>query len=76
MPSDKEKAKLEKKRAKAQLKIEKARAKSGLAPGSQKAQYPMSAENKWYRNPSWIRAIVAIISLVVMIIALLFTVYS
>ena len=62
-------AKLEKKRLKAQVKAEKARIKSGLPPDP----VPVSERIPWYRDPNWVRAIVAIVSLFVMIITLMFT---
>ncbi len=55
------KSKALKKRAKAEKKLAKARAKYG-AP----------ATKKWYKNPDWIRAIAAIIAIVLTLIGLLF----
>ena len=69
-----DKAKLEKKRIKAQLKAEKARSKDGLTELSsepQKAPSSKPAENKWYKDPNWVRAIIAIATLIVMVITLL-----
>ena len=63
-------AKLEKKRLKAQVKAEKARVRSGQLPDT----VPISERAPWYRDPNWVRAIVAIVSLFVMIITLVFTI--
>jgi len=77
-------AKLEKKRLKAQVKAEKARAKSGLyqeplsepekaSPKVIKSQESIYKPEKdpWYKDPHWIRAIIAIATLVVMVITLI-----
>ena len=66
-----EKAKQEKKRLKAQTKAEKARAKYGTTPVT-----PATQSVRWYKDPNWVKAIVAIASLIVMIIALIITIRS
>ena len=85
---DKEKAKLEKKRLKAQVKSEKARIKAGqVTEMPEKAQVTPSQEHTvrvaepprkpppWYKDPNWIRAIVAIVTLLVLVISLFLTVF-
>ena len=64
-----EEAKIEKKRQKAQVKAEKARVKAGQQPESTSIPQPQE-KIKWYKDPNWIRAIIAIVTLVVMIITL------
>ena len=66
-----DKAKLDKKRMKAQLKAEKAKAKAGF---DSKSQGPHENIKPWYKDPNWIRAVIAIATLVVAIIALLLTI--
>lgn len=66
-------SKMEKKRLKAQLKAEKARAKAGQPPDDIS---PGPTEKiPWHRDPNWVRAIVAIATLVVMIVTLLVTLF-
>ena len=61
-------AKIEKKRIKAQVKAEKTRAKLPSEPSSSPDKTP------WYKDPTWVRAIIAIGSLVIMVITLYFTI--
>jgi hypothetical protein len=69
--------KLEKKRLKAQVKSEKKSGPAGEKPPSQfRNGPPSSPEKPWYKDPSWVRTIVAIVSLIVMIITLFITLYS
>lgn len=79
--NEKEKYKLEKKRVKAELKFKKKQLKEGVnTKNLNKNEYQQSSspqpisqqkELPWYKNPSWIRAIIAIVSLIVMIIGLI-----
>ena len=62
-------AKMEKKRLKAQVKAEKARAKS-----VQPVPLDSAKAISWYKDPNWIRAIIAIVALVVAIITLALTI--
>ena len=75
MGSDQEK--IEKKRLKAQVKAEKARTKAGLLPEPEKPQ-AQSAEPQpkipWHKDPNWVRAIIAIVTLVVMLVTLIITI--
>ena len=74
--ADKEKTKLEKKRLKAQYKAEKARAKAGQVtemPDKDQVM-PLQETPPWYKDPNWIRAIVAIVALMVMVVTLMVTV--
>ncbi|MFH1424404.1 MAG: hypothetical protein ABIG20_01850 [archaeon] len=75
--------KVEKKKAKAQAKIEKAKAstpakqeikieKSTVHIGGGKAE---TNATPWYKNPSWVRTIVAVISLIITIIAIALGLY-
>jgi len=57
------KAKAEKKRLKAQAKIAKARAKYSV---------PEPVQKKWYKNPDWIRAIAAVIAIILTVIGLFY----
>ncbi len=68
MGSDQEK--IEKKRLKAQVKVEKARAKAGL-PSKTDSPPEEQINKSWYNDPNWVRAIVAIASLVIMIITMI-----
>ena len=75
-----EEAKIEKKKQKAQLKIEKARVKANvsqpLSPeqnGHQSTPSKNEAPQAWYKDPNWVRAIIAIITLIVMVVTLYFT---
>ena len=63
-----DKAKLEKKRLKAQVKVDKARAKSAMLPPESS---PVSGKVPWHKDPNWVRAIIAIASFVVMVITLI-----
>jgi hypothetical protein len=72
----KEKEKLEKKRLKARAKIEKAKAKKAPETRIEKSTVhihkgEVKKEVPWYKNPGWIRAIIAIIALIVAIIGVL-----
>ena len=89
MGSDKEKmekkrlkaqVKAEKARAKAGLPSESSQ-KEELPPETSLSEQvpeskpqPKSEKIKWYKNPDWVRAIVAIITLFVMVITLLITI--
>ena len=64
-----DKAKREKKRLKAQVKTEKARLKSD---GPQ-APSPEPEKSPWYKDPHWVRAIIAIATLIVMVVTLIVT---
>ena len=64
-------AKLEKKRLKAQVKAEKARAKAGIQVELSPEPSPKPEKIPWYKDPHWIRAIIAIATLVVMVITLI-----
>jgi len=55
------KSKTEKKRLKAQAKLEKARAKYSVPE-------PVQKKVKWYKNPDWIRAIAAIIAIILTVV--------
>lgn len=80
--------KLEKKRLKAQIKLEKKRLKeqenqeSQVTPASKpqpihdsKAPFGQIAKVPWYKDSGWIRALAAVLSLVVTIIALFVMLY-
>jgi hypothetical protein len=83
MGSDLEKA--EKKRLKAQVKLEKKRnnqderlvskktSSAGVSSGTQKIETKPKTV-PWYKNPDWVRAIVAIVTLIIALIALYFQV--
>jgi len=83
---EKDKAKAEKKRLKTEYKAEKARLKAGGGPGKTKdasspprepivqVVVPPQEPVRWYKNPNWIRAIVATVTLVVMVITLIVTI--
>ena len=88
--ADIKRLKLEKKRLKTQVKLEKARARAGTEPGvssssevkqapTQVIVQPQAQEPKenvpWYKNPDWVRAIAAIASLVVAVVAIVLTFY-
>ena len=73
-------AKIEKKRLKAQVKAEKARSKAGLSetdistepsPKLSPEPAPKPEKTSWYKDPHWVRAIIAIATLVVMMITLI-----
>ena len=66
-------AKLEKKRLKAQLKAEKARSGSASESDTSSVQVQSAEKIFWYKNPNWVRAIVAAATLVIMVIPLIFT---
>lgn len=81
--SEKEKYKLEKKRIKADLKLQKNRLKAGEKTGdfnnnefqqsSSTQSISQQKDTPWYKNPAWIRAIAAIITLTIMIIGMILT---
>ena len=64
------KDKVEKKRLKAQVKAEKARIKAGDDPASPSQQ---AHPNPWYKDPNWVRVIIALATLIVTILALVLT---
>ena len=82
---EKDKAKAEKKRLKAQVKAEKARAKAGeprrtegvpaSKPSEIKVLMPPAEKKPWHKDPNWVRAIVALATLIVMLATLLITIY-
>lgn len=79
---EKEKEKLEKKRIKAKYKAEKKKAKAEAKKAKAEAEktqpeketniiLPGKEEKPWYKNPGWLRAIVAMVSVAVAVIGLL-----
>ncbi len=85
--AEKKRLKLEKKRLKAQVKLEKARAKAGAEktepsppetpPQQVIVQAPAQPAEKlpWYKDPEWVRALVAAASLIVALVAIVLTFY-
>ena len=71
-----DKAKVEKKRLKAQVKAEKAKAKAGQPSESFISPNLTQPEEKikWYKDPNWVRALIAIVSLIIMVITLYITI--
>ena len=70
--ADKE-SKAEKKRLKAEAKMQKKQAKQGIVVEHIEVRRGEPAQQKWYKNPEWVRAIVAVASLAVLVITLLLT---
>ena len=83
---EKDMTKLEKKRLKAQYKAEKARVKAGqvtempdegqVTPYQEQnvqAIVPPREPSRWYKDPNWIRAIVAIATLIILVLTLILT---
>lgn len=82
--SEKENYKLEKKRIKAELKLKKKEMEVGnssegminnenLQSTKTHSEIPQK-EIPWYKNPDWIRAIAAVVGIILMVIGLLITI--
>ncbi len=67
--------KIEKKRFKAEVKAEKARSKDAPSsePNNSSGHNQLTEKSPWYKDPNWVRAIIAIATFVVMVIALALT---